>query len=73
MTSFARSPYFHIGGDETDWSGFDADPSVRAYKQEKHLDTGRIFTGFLNRIDAIVGDNTANRRSCGRGSGWAWK
>jgi hexosaminidase len=51
---FRSSPYFHIGGDETDWSQFDADPTVKAYKAQNHLDTGQIFARFLNRMNAVV-------------------
>jgi len=51
---FHSSPYLHIGGDETDWSRFDADPTVRAYKQQTHLNTDQLFARFLNRIHAIV-------------------
>jgi len=51
---FRSSPYLHIGGDETDWSQFDADPTVRAYKQQTHLNTDQIFARFLNHIHAIV-------------------
>lgn len=51
---FRSSPYIHIGGDETDWNAFDTDPSVRAYKQQTHQDTGQLFAQFLNRINRIV-------------------
>jgi hexosaminidase len=51
---FRSSPYLHIGGDEADWSAFDADPMVRAYKQQTHQETGQLFARFLNHIHAIV-------------------
>lgn len=68
---FRSSPYIHIGGDETDWSAFDADPSVRAFKLRTHQDTGQIFARFLNRINAIVkrhGKQTIVWEGFGQGS-----
>ncbi|MEX0778066.1 MAG: family 20 glycosylhydrolase [Phycisphaeraceae bacterium] len=51
---FTSSPYFHMGGDETNFSAFEANPSVRQAMQKNGLRTGELFTQFINRINAIV-------------------
>jgi hexosaminidase len=51
---FASSPYFHMGGDETNFSAFNANPSVAAYKKKTGKNTQQLFADFINHINAIA-------------------
>jgi hexosaminidase len=55
---FKSSPYFHIGGDEANFSEFRAHPTVQkqiAELEAKKITTSdQIFAHFLNRMNAIV-------------------
>lgn len=58
---FKSSPYFHIGGDESNFSVFHANPTVQ--KQIADLEARKVttqdqlFAHFLNRMNAIVKKN----------------
>jgi hexosaminidase len=51
---FASSPYFHMGGDETNFGQFNDNPSVAAYKKKTGKDTQELFTDFINHINTLV-------------------
>lgn len=55
---FKSSPYFHIGGDECDFSQFNRHPQVQKQLAELEskgvIEKGQHFSHFLNRIHEIV-------------------
>jgi hexosaminidase len=69
---FKSSPYFHIGGDETNFSEFLANPTVQKQladlENRKVIEKDQYFSHFLNRIHAIV-KKTGKQTICWEGFG----
>jgi hexosaminidase len=69
---FKSSPYFHIGGDESNFSVFHANPTVQ--KQIADLEArgvttkDQLFAHFLNKMNAIVKKN-GKKTLCWEGFG----
>ena len=51
---FASSPYIHLGGDETDFSGIEGNPDCRAAMKKMGMNTPELFCHFLSEMSEHV-------------------
>lgn len=55
MAELFPDPYFHIGGDEVDFSDWDRNPSIVAFKEENKIENNHDLQAYFNqRMEQIL-------------------
>ncbi|TVP43568.1 MAG: hypothetical protein EA341_17980, partial [Mongoliibacter sp.] len=55
MAKLFPDPYFHIGGDEVDFSDWDRNPSIVAFKKDNQIENNHDLQAYFNqRVEVIL-------------------